>query len=90
MGNRVFHNLKPFYQYSDFSAKHQKVIKKYFYSTIRQNSWGWGHDLNNEELNQIKKQIETFYLNGESAHDAPFLTKCDVRNSTGTLVKNYR
>lgn len=51
---------------------------KYFYNSLRQNKWGWGAHLTDEELNIIREQIESFYLNGESIEQASQSTTCDV------------
>ncbi|XP_065202785.1 juvenile hormone esterase-like [Planococcus citri] len=62
-----------------FFPRFKNLIKKNFYSTVRQNPWGWGANLNDEELKQIQKQIETFYLNGKSVDNAPLMTKIDIQ-----------
>lgn len=52
-----------------------------FYSTYRQNEWGWGRNITDEEVELIKDQVNDFYLNGDSLKNAPFQLKVDVRIS---------
>lgn len=59
----------------------KKSTAKNFYTTIRQNYWGWGRDLNDEQLKQIQRQIEDYYLDGKPVDNAPYSIKCNVSKS---------
>ncbi|XP_065219358.1 juvenile hormone esterase-like [Planococcus citri] len=62
-----------------FTRKFNKTITRNFYSTVRQNYYGWGRDLSNEDLKQMQKEIEKFYLNGNSVDNAPLSLKVDIQ-----------
>lgn len=49
-----------------------------FYSSYRQNCWSWGYHITDQEAEEIKKQIDSFYLNGGSIETAPLSLKVDV------------
>ncbi|XP_065202777.1 esterase E4-like [Planococcus citri] len=49
-----------------------------FHKAIAQNCWGWGGSLNDDELTQIKEEVENFYLKGKSARTASGSLLCDI------------
>ncbi|XP_065202735.1 esterase E4-like [Planococcus citri] len=55
-------------------------------TTIRQNKWGWGRDLSDEDLELINKEIESFYLQGEPIEKAPISTLIDIQ--TGAIISD--
>ena len=65
----------------------KKSITDSFPQAIRQNSYGWGAHLNDDELKLIRKEVENFYLNGESIENASQSTLCDVCTVHFLLVK---
>ncbi|XP_065211404.1 esterase E4-like [Planococcus citri] len=56
----------------------KKAIGTGFYKVLQHNSWGWGAALNEDELRQIQKEVETFYLAGESIENASQTVLCDI------------
>ncbi|XP_065202770.1 esterase E4-like [Planococcus citri] len=56
----------------------KRSISECFLTLIRQNIYGWGANLSIDELKQIQKEVESFYLEGESIETAPQDTLCDI------------
>ncbi|XP_065215837.1 esterase E4-like [Planococcus citri] len=53
-------------------------LKTCFYKAIQQNCWGWAAALNEDELKRIQKEVENFYLAGESIETASQSVLCDI------------
>ncbi|XP_065218915.1 esterase E4-like [Planococcus citri] len=66
-----------------FFPKCRKSLVKNFYATVRQNPCGWGRNMKDEELKQMQKQIEEYYLNGKSVDNASLSLKCDILTDLG-------
>lgn len=49
-----------------------------FRTSFCQNRWGWGCNLNEDQVDFINQQILSFYLNGDSIDTAPLCVKIDV------------
>ncbi|XP_065211385.1 esterase FE4-like isoform X2 [Planococcus citri] len=49
-----------------------------FYKVLRQNSSGWGVALSEDDLRLVQKEVETFYLAGESIENASQTALCDI------------
>ncbi|XP_065202744.1 esterase E4-like [Planococcus citri] len=60
--------------------------KKNFKTTIRQNAWGWGRDLTDDDLEKIHKKIESFYFDGKTIKQASLLKMIDVQ--TGAMISD--
>ncbi|XP_065211386.1 esterase FE4-like [Planococcus citri] len=56
----------------------KKPINDSFYKAIRQNPWGWGAALNDDELKLVQKEVEDFYLDGKPIENASQSTLCDI------------
>lgn len=52
--------------------------EKHFKSSFRQNSFGWGYNLSDDDIHSINKEVEKFYCNGQPIHLAPLSVKMDV------------
>lgn len=52
-----------------------------FYKSYRQNSWGWGRGITDDEVKLIKEQVDDFYFKGASLETAPLSLKVDVSAS---------
>ncbi|XP_065202780.1 esterase E4-like isoform X2 [Planococcus citri] len=53
-------------------------LSKNFRTAIRQNAWGWGAHLNDDELKHIYTQVESFYTDNHPIETASPSIKCDV------------
>ncbi|XP_065202746.1 esterase E4-like [Planococcus citri] len=60
--------------------------KKNFKTAIRQNAWGWGRDLTDDDIEKINEQIESFYFDGKSIKQASLLKMIDVQ--TGAVMSD--
>ncbi|XP_065202774.1 esterase E4-like [Planococcus citri] len=58
-------------------------IADVFHTAISQNCWGWGADLNTDEQKQIQKEVEDFYLGGQSIETASKPLLCDIITDAG-------
>ena len=56
----------------------RESTEKNFKTSVRQNAWGWGHDLSDDDIEHIYQQVESFYLNGKSIHQASISMMTDV------------
>ncbi|XP_065202768.1 esterase E4-like [Planococcus citri] len=63
----------PFYQKLKKSEASRQL-----YNCVRQNKWGWGVNLKNDDIRLIQEQIENFYLDGESIEHASQSLTCDI------------
>ncbi|XP_065222437.1 esterase E4-like [Planococcus citri] len=63
-----------------FLRPYKKASMKYFFKSIRQNCWGWGAKLNDDQLKYIQNKIQSFYLKGNSIENAPLPIKCDIQS----------
>ncbi|XP_065221847.1 esterase FE4-like [Planococcus citri] len=61
----------------------KRSINDCFPKALGQNDFGWGASLNDDELKQIKKEVENFYLAGESIATASQPTLCDIITDAG-------
>ena len=52
---------------------------EHFVSSIRLNSYGWGHDMTENEIQYIRKRLEDFYWKGQRIETAPLSLQVDVR-----------
>ncbi|XP_065202732.1 esterase E4-like [Planococcus citri] len=50
----------------------------HFKTSFRQNNWGWGGHMSDENIKLINKQVESFYVQGQPIEQAPLLTKIDI------------
>ncbi|XP_065202737.1 esterase E4-like [Planococcus citri] len=60
--------------------------KKNFKTTIRQNAWGWGRDLTDDDIEKINEQVESFYLEGKSIKHASLSKMIDIQ--TGAMISD--
>ncbi|XP_065202724.1 esterase FE4-like [Planococcus citri] len=51
---------------------------KNFFTVIRNNYFGWGHDVTDDEIKYIKNQVEDFYWKGKPIETAPIPLKIDI------------
>lgn len=56
----------------------RKETENNFKTTFRQNCWGWGYDLKQNEINIIEQEMQSFYTNGQPISQAPLSIKVDV------------
>ena len=59
-------------------APFRKSTMDNYYKSVRQNCWGWGGNLTDNQLKLIQNRIESYYLDGNSINDASLIDKCDV------------
>lgn len=71
-----------------FTDKLKRDLSQCFHKSLTQNDWGWGADLNEDELKLIQKKVEDVYLDGKSLNTASELNKCDVRFSNNQIIQN--
>lgn len=68
---------------SEFVVISEKDIVKQtldnFMTTFCQNCWGWGYHLKGNDIDDIKKQVESFYTEGKPVLQASLPIKVDVR-----------
>lgn len=61
-----------------FLESNKEKIETSFYNVLRQSKIGWGRNLTDDDLKQIKHQVETFYTGGRPVESDSLSTKCDV------------
>ncbi|XP_065222438.1 esterase FE4-like [Planococcus citri] len=66
-----------------FLGPYKKTSQKNFFKSVRQNCWGWGSNLNNDQLKYIQDKIQSFYLKGDPIDFAPLSVKCDIQTDIG-------
>ncbi|XP_065219197.1 esterase E4-like [Planococcus citri] len=61
-----------------FTKPLKERAAKNFYTIIRQNHWGWGRDLSDDQIKEIQTKIENYYLDGKPVDNFPVSTKCNI------------
>ncbi|XP_065202740.1 esterase E4-like [Planococcus citri] len=69
-----------------FRGSIRDSTEKNFKTTVRQNKWGWGRDLSDEDTELIYKQVESSYLQGKSIKQTSLSTLVDIQ--TGILLSD--
>ena len=62
----------------NFIGGMKEATKQNFFTAIRNNYFGWGHDLTSEEIKIIKERTEAFYWKGKPIETAPLSVQIDV------------
>lgn len=62
-----------------------KKSEKCYKSSIRQNCFGWSYHLNDENIDKIFKQVDSFYYRNERF--TSMVTKIDVKKFLRVLQK---
>ncbi|XP_065211405.1 esterase E4-like [Planococcus citri] len=60
------------------SGAFKPLVRNTFYKAIRQNHFGWGAALEEEELKLIQKEVENFYLAGNAIETVTESVLCDI------------
>lgn len=64
-----------------FTGGMKNATQRNFFTAIRHNCYGWGHDITDDEIKYIKEQTEAFYWKGKPIETAPISLKIDVSNN---------
>ncbi|XP_065202739.1 esterase E4-like [Planococcus citri] len=64
----------------------RESTQKNFKTSIRQNPWGWGGKLTDDDIEIINEQVESFYLEGKSTKQASVSTMIDIQ--TGAMLSD--
>ncbi|XP_065202789.1 esterase E4-like [Planococcus citri] len=54
--------------------------EKNFKGSLRQNFFGWGYHLSDDDVQSIYKEVEAFYLEGQPVEQAPLPVKMDIQS----------
>ncbi|XP_065205733.1 esterase E4-like [Planococcus citri] len=69
-----------------FAQGVRECTERNFKKSIRQNKWGWGRDLSDDDIELIYKQVESFYTQGKPIKEASLSTKIDIQ--TGIMLSD--
>ncbi|XP_065202726.1 esterase E4-like isoform X2 [Planococcus citri] len=58
----------------------RKKTEEYSKTSFCQNCWGWGYNLNRDEIKLINEKVVSFYTKGKSIENAPLTTKVDIQS----------
>ncbi|XP_065202741.1 esterase E4-like [Planococcus citri] len=56
------------------------ITEKNFKGSFRQNFFGWGYHLSDDDAQLIHKEVEAFYLNGQPVEQAPLAIKMNIQS----------
>ncbi|XP_065202761.1 esterase E4-like [Planococcus citri] len=62
-----------------FTGEMKPFTEKNFKNSLRQNCFGWGHHISDDDLRLIYKEVEEFYLDGQPVEQASQATKMDIQ-----------